>query len=81
MDLTHSDDWKPAVAAYLEDRTQVFLAAVALAVLDRSYGEMTLDDWRRLSGVMKALGWRSRKIGSAKVWRPAPMNEPAPKLF
>jgi len=64
-----SDDWRPSVAQYLADKTHVHLATVARQALGFSYGQMDVADWRRLSAIMRSLGWKPHK----QVWsRAAP---------
>lgn len=67
MEIDHAA-WTKAVSTYLAGRKLVRTGAVALEALGRSYDAMSVEDWRRLAGIMKALGWRRKRLYGAFLW-------------
>jgi hypothetical protein len=51
------------VARYLQAKTIAFGAEIAREALGKSYGELRLDDWRRIAGHVLAAGWKKAKVG------------------
>lgn len=72
MEIDHAA-WTKAVSTYLAGRKLVRTGAVALEALARPYDAMSVEDWRRLAGIMKACGWKRKRYLGNFMWE-APAN-------
>jgi hypothetical protein len=58
IDWLHAEEWQEAIAHFLVRQDGVGMAEVAREALGRPYGQMSVEDWRRLAGIVKGLGLR-----------------------
>jgi hypothetical protein len=55
-------DWKERVAAFLDGKAHVMTMDVVKGALGRTYDDMSHEDWGKLAGAIKSLGWTRRKL-------------------
>jgi hypothetical protein len=53
-----ADEWQEAAAQFLVRHDGVGMAEIAREALGKAYGQMGVEDWRRLAGIVKGLGLR-----------------------
>jgi hypothetical protein len=68
LNFPYPDEWPGAVAAYLLDKQEARLGAVAREAL--GIDGMCNADWWRLVFILWRLGWRYRIGDGALVWSP-----------
>ncbi|CCM78036.1 conserved hypothetical protein [Rhizobium mesoamericanum STM3625] len=66
-----ADMWEPLVADYLDGKDRATTADIAAEALGLFGGNVNPAHGRRISAVMRVLGWEHRKTEGKRYWRKA----------